>query len=1020
MQSTFQKLARVWQYGQPPGTEAAAMSYQEVPSQSLPLKPYVLAVEPKGSYSAKWGNERDEEGAPQPFNWIIRRDPLIVVSGDCPGWGLMVAGRGPTVSPPFFVHGLVRAGVIRGGETRWLDEAPMINVRYCPWRSEHVLGLENGVKLAAACTAWANHGAVLKFTPAAGIPPGTTLVVEIRGMGVSPQSPAASFVGPDQVDWRDSVSAAEAGRASIRDSALGKGLFLQASAGEWKICGHGLVWHVPLEADRTVELSLSTRDNIAGTEFSDYAAAEAETRGHYEVLLQQCCCSTPESALDAALAAAVVTLDHVRDGKAWFEGITRWNTYWAINYQIGAAVAMGRLDEAREALLFLAAVERGPGQVLFSDGSPTTEDWGWNHDALPYYVLQWDRYNQACDDGLQRELAEPVRANLDDFLQERDYAGNGLAGWHLGCNSFLYQADHLSLPGEALSPSIMVARMRRALAAASAEAGDTTETKIQTHAAELVERELLRRFWDPANGAFIPCIDRLGMAHAKGYYTDFIFPALYSQLPELFSWCCLEAADRRLATGDGFFRSGEFLPAGFGNNMVGFVQPCEAAEAYASMGRGDRCHSLLTQMAAAITTKTDCPGSAPESCADNGFGQHAYGFGNPAGAFIVGVVQGLFGLYRVGRGKGLFWRPALPDDWQEGSLNLADLQVSFKGRIAERHYACKHSGRRHLRMQLFCAADEEIDAREPGGWEIPTSITPHPRGRQYTLEMPEADAHELIVKCRKSEKPCPLPQSVRGSAFRLELPAGKWSVEDPCSVLDSFRIDDNLLAGSVATGHGRRFWLVDMESPRAFPVECHPEQDKAVLRVWVHSPDSERNSEHLDLSPFCTATSVPSYGKFSSPKPVRGADEEIEGFSLPPASQGAVVLDVGECDWSTGRLHLSELPHRITIPVQGRAVAASLLMAADGRVRLCGMIVAKVSARYADGAQVSGPVAWRVAPQGLDAAILPASTGPVLAGRQAGKFHLRLDPGRALRDITLEVLAADIRLFVYALNVQRQ
>jgi hypothetical protein len=84
------------------------------------------------------------------------------------------------------------------------------------------------------------------------------------------------------------------------------------------------------------------------------------------------------------------------------------------------------------------------------------------------------------------------------------------------------------------------------------------------------------------------------------------------------------------------------------------------------------------------------------------------------------------------------------------------------------------------------------------------------------------------------------------------------------------------------------------------------------------------------------------------------------------------------------------------------------------------MIVARVSARYADGAQVSGPLAWRVAPQGHDAAILPASTGPVIADRQAGTFPLRLDSGRALRDITVEVLTADIRLFLYALNIQRQ
>lgn len=975
----------------------------------------------KGCYVAKWDCCKGSgEGAPQAFNWIIRREPSVVVSGDIPGWALMVAERGRTVDPPFFVHALVRAGMIEGIETRWLDEESKFDITYCPWSSKHVLSQKNGAKLSASCTAWGNHGAVLKFTQTSENPAATTLIVKVYGMGLSRQSNDASFVRLDRVDWRECVPATDSGCASIRDIASGKGLFLRASAGEWEISRQGLVWTVLLERNSTVELSLSICEKYTQSEYLDYADAEAETSGHYEALLQQCQCSTPEPALDAALAAAVVTLDHVRDGKAWLEGITRWNTYWACNFQIGATVAIGRLDEAREALLFLASVKRGPGQVLFSDGSSTTEDWGWNYDALPYYVLQWARYNQACGDDLQQVLAGPIRESLDHFMRERDQAGSGLAGWHLGCNSFLYQADHLNLPGEALSPSIMVAQMRRALAAAAAEAGNDIETKLQTHAAELIERELLRRFWDPANTAFIPCIDQLGMAHAKGYYTDFIFPALYSQFSEFVSWSCLKAADQRLVTDDGFLRSGEFLPAGFGNNMVGFVQSCEAAEAYASMGRGDRCHSLLSQMAAAITTKTDCPGSAPECCTDSGFGRNAYGFGNPAGAFIIGMIQGLFGLYRVDRGMGLFWRPALPDNWQEGSLNLVDLQVSFKGSILERHYVCKHNRRRHLRMQLFCAADEEIDAREIGGLEIPTTVAPHPRGRSYTLEMPEADEHQLVVKRKQLEKPRILPQSVRGSSFRLNLPPGNWSVEDPSLVLSSFRIDDNLFVGSLASGHERRsFWLIDTKSPTAFPIECHLKQDEAVSPTWVPHLKSEFNSDRVDLASFCNATSVHSYGKFSSPLPVRGKEEEIMGFSLPPPSQGAVVLDVGESDWSTGRLHLSELPHRITVPVHGHAVAASLLMAADGRVRLCGMIVGIVSVRYTDGAKVVGAICWQVAPQGLDAAILPASTGPVVVDKHAGTFHLLLDPGRPLREITIEVLTADIRLFLYALTIQR-
>ncbi|MBF0245591.1 MAG: hypothetical protein HQL31_10030, partial [Planctomycetes bacterium] len=221
---------------------------------------------------------------------------------------------------------------------------------------------------------------------------------------------------------------------------------------------------------------------------------------------------------------------------------------------------------------------------------------------MPYYIVQWQRYTQACDDDLQARLAGPVTRSLERFLRDRGQTGSGLIGWHLGCNSFLYQADHLNLPGEGFSPSVMVALMRRALAEAATASGDAAMAQVHLRAADEVERELLRRFWDSSRGAFIPGIDQGGLAQRLALYTDFVFPALYSRLPRAYAWCCLEAADRRLWSPGGLFRMGELLPSGFGNDMVGVVQPSEAAEAYAELGRSDCCFALLPRTAEALTT----------------------------------------------------------------------------------------------------------------------------------------------------------------------------------------------------------------------------------------------------------------------------------------------------------------------------------------------------------------------------------------------------------------------------------
>ncbi len=987
-------------------------------------KPYRIVDARNGVYAADWSGVDERVGAPQRHNWIIRRAPLIVVAGDLPEWGLMCSERDTTVNPPFFVYGLLRAGVLRAGTIRWLSDAPQhLAVEYAPWEARHRLQTEDGVTLQVTCTAWENHGALLGFevvtAPDAAV--STELVLEIQGLGVMPHGNGASFIAREHVTWQPVRTTSSGAMASIEMLDGGRVLHVRSTAGGWETTAEGLFLQVPIKPGDRVDLGFSICPGNAAVAFPAFDAVVSDTRKHYQSLMDQCRCCTPDPVLDAALSGAVVTMDHTKDFPAWLEGITRWNTGWANNYQIGAAVAMGRTDEARAALLALAEVERGPGQVLVSDGTATGEEWGWNYDALPYYVLQWDRYNQAGNQPLPTALYDAVRASLDGFMREKDYAGNGLAGWHLGCNSFLYQADHLNLPGAALSPSIMVAQMRRAIADAADAIGAEAEATRQRHAADLVERELMRRFWDPGLGAFVPCLDSFGYAHRRGYYTDMIFPALYGRFSPFVSWLCLESADRRLWTDAGLFRSGDLLPPGFGNSMVGFVQSCEAAEAYAALGRVDRCYPLLAAMALAQTIRTDCPGSSPESCSDIGFGNHAYGFGNPAGAFIIGIIQGLFGVYRAGRGTRVVWRPALPDEWERASLDLSDLNVSIQGTGNRRCYRCEQNRPQALSLHLFCGAHETFAASNAEGEELPIRFMPHPRGRLGMLELSASLRHEVTVERRLNTDTAAALLTVRSGEIDMTIPvAGEWMVEDPCQVLSCHRIEDcRLCATVVPDAAGRSFWLTDPEAGRAIRVRCEGQSPACKASVPPGDADMNEGGTPVDLAAYCNAVTIPGYGgRFAKPSPVRDpADAAVAGFCLPPVERGAVVVEVGELDWATNRLLLPAFPCRVSIPIEARARGISLLAAGWGKVRLTQMLVARLCAIYADGSVSSRDVAWEVAPCDSSAAVLPGPTHAMLAGRNATVLPLALDPTRRLRELVVEVLMPDFRFFIYAMNV---
>ena len=74
---------------------------------------------------------------PSVGNFMVRRDPVALVSGDLPRFGLLDYRRVREISPTPFLLGDVRIQLTIAGKTIWLDEHGDVEARYFPWGTKH-------------------------------------------------------------------------------------------------------------------------------------------------------------------------------------------------------------------------------------------------------------------------------------------------------------------------------------------------------------------------------------------------------------------------------------------------------------------------------------------------------------------------------------------------------------------------------------------------------------------------------------------------------------------------------------------------------------------------------------------------------------------------------------------------------------------------------------------------------------------------------------------------------------------
>jgi len=971
---------------------------------------YALGMQP-GSYVGRWTGQpvnhpcaeddadewvRAQTGYCQSFpgpsvnNYLVRRDPVALVSGDLPRFALLDYQRIAHTSPTPFLLGDVRIRVKIAEKTIWLDEHGTVHTQYFPWGTAHRVELDSLI-LTVTTALVDTCGMALSLTVEKRDETPAEIQLCYGGLGLAEMRggdrPECLLLRPEQEE-NDRI-VIEDGAAVCMDDAIPYAVRVQADAGEVirLVDADRIMQRAAFRwilTDRITDLQLVASKQIAGSPALDPAQAMqyiTETQQYYGDLLEGLEIHTPDPLLDAAFYTSVVGMDYVYAAPGWLEGLTGWATYFSNNYQISAAVALRQYAYARMAIRFFALHPDGPGQVYLADGTtgdPHVDDH--QADGLLYMILQTYYYWKATGDrATLTEVWSPICRALEQFVTLRDADGDGLLDFHKGCNVFLYQADHLSLPGAAFSPSVMLAAVLQRMAEMADDLGETAQAGNWRQQADNLYQRLLEQFWSSDEGRFLAAIDPQGQQQVASYYTDYAFPALYTSLPAEQRYQSLLAMDRALSLGSCLLRTGNFLPDLFGNNGVHQVGMAEAAEAQCREGRAQRGWELLHGVAAGATVISYCPGTMYEFASWDGQGLLNKHFGNQLGCYIQAVVTGLFGFMRTAAPMMQAWQPAIPAAWLHARLRLGGTEMEVTGASASRTY------RLHLDTPQGASLRLPLYGQSPGrvvdaaGYDVAFTLETHPAGGFVHIALPAAIEHLVTVTLSPTMAQSPLSQTMPDVEIVQQATVQLAGRREPLELTAHFN-SDRIRPDS--------YW-------------CNT--------VW--SPGGELT---YDLRPYMALNGMETgmlvVGDYH--------------FTVRVTGQNLVVLALGDFNPQTNRLEMATEPPQLTLVVGKFITGLEFLTVAEPRVRLTGMKVGDVECRYADGLMETIPL---IVGKQLDATLSPYATQTTVLklaqghnglSKHLSAWRVAVDDARVTETVTVRITSFDMVLGILGINAR--
>ncbi|MHB1485920.1 MAG: hypothetical protein ACYCYI_14855 [Saccharofermentanales bacterium] len=630
------------------------------------------------------------------FNRGIRRGDTMLISGDKPRIAIMKTYHEPTYAPDLIKLGDARIFIKCGDFEEWLENADSIKTQFNPGNTRYDITFDKIENIAFRLDAYQAEGwgMILRLTSVNKSTKDTVITAEMTYGGLThcARTFTASYFGKDLDDVKannieiiddlsiltseniaDFVAVGSLPRIKPEKTGLKtKFIFdLAIPAGE--------IRHVDLIVSHS-EIKAESIDYVLK---ADPDKLFIENDMYYEKILSSFTIDTPDEIIDAGLKIAVLNMDYDYDEPAWLEGVHFWNAYLNDNYQISAAITLGQMDRVMKSIEFFGSFEEGFDPV-FASHTTIGHKSNKGFDGLPYYLHQlFQYYDHTGDLEMMKKLWLNITETMDNLLAKRDLNKNHLIDWKYGSNSFLYQADHLGQSGDAAGPSLIIAGLLEKLSQMAEILGKHDESIKWKTISDSMYEKLPEYLWSRKNGYFYSQIDYDGLKHKAHYYTDLVFPSLYTRLPDEYCWQSMDHLTESLVfdsseSGLKLMRIGDYKPSLFGNDNVMPVQMSEAARAYFMQGDIETGYNLLHAVAMGGTLFTEAPGNYPERMSDDGKGEANYIFGNPIGAYIYSIIGGLFGLSVIDAGKTIKWEPSFPDSWDHASIGLNYVKSGFE------------------------------------------------------------------------------------------------------------------------------------------------------------------------------------------------------------------------------------------------------------------------------------------------------------------------------------------------------
>lgn len=946
------------------------------------------------------------------FNRGVKRGNTILITGDRPRFALARPMAQDRLDPEIIKLGDCRIRLAICGVEVWLDLADEIHTTFNPGSTEYEIRFSQipNITLQYTVSQAEDWGAVACLSISGKTDDPADIDIELAYGGISSiqRTLTAGYFSPDTADVTGNSIKME-GNIAV----------LCAELVPFKVYITDLSNETPEITDSRVSFRHMVHLKPGGTEkvylavcISDDSESKAgrftdlqpeflikESSYYYKNLFSDIKISTPDKILDAGFLTAVINHDYDYTEPAWLEGIHWWAAPWCNNYQISAAVSLGQTDRARKALEFFASPEEGPCATIMSNGKPY-KNIRFNHDdGLPYYLHELIQYYEhSGDKELLNAIWAKIITSVARLLKNRDMKGNGLLSWHMGCNAFMYQADHLSMPGDAASPSLMMAGLIERLSDIAYRIGKTEDAAKWIKISEKMYSKVVELLWNNEAGVFFNHIDFQEIKHMAHYYTDLVFPALYTSLPEEYSWQSLDYLSRTLWVNNLYgektlMRVGNFKPSIFGNDNIMPAQMAEAARAYFKTGDSERGYKLLESVALAGTVFTEAPGNFPERMSDEGKGEANYIFGNPIGSFIYTVVDGLFGLSVVEGGSTIKWEPSFPEMWDHAEFQLPYVKVAYKrlknNIITTKVFQLENSSQKTLVFSIFLGPCE-IKNILHNGKSIEYKVSPGQGKIKLEMYTENLKSNEIRIEY------APLNIILKGSDLcyanspvSRECNQALEEISDPQNALACIKLEENKLNG-VTSKIGKDVRCETLDLSNYFNSST----------IWATS----RWRMGVDTS-FDMKVITDEIGSLNT---------KAGTFSLPIKGPYMVLLEWGRSDSYNGKITRSDKPNDITIPIGEKASILSLLYVTEVESRHTGCEVGFIELLYQNGTISDIPL---VVGKNIDSLFshFAEDTISIQLYRdewqddKANILRIRCNPLEELKEIKIQINAADVQ-----------